>query len=154
MLLYLGIGGHGDRLTKLFGGHKPCYDGQWPLTGRYFKRCFIQKGIPAQMFSCESCKIFKKPYFVEYLWGTASSFWRSINLKWYKKRKLNIPYMHIYIKYILYIYTYIYKWSYLSYDRMYIYTHIHIYTYICTYIYIYIYIYIFKHVNTYIYIYT
>ena len=25
-MLYLGIGGHGHRLTKLFGSHKPCYD--------------------------------------------------------------------------------------------------------------------------------
>ena len=40
-LLYLGIGGHGDRLMKLFGCHKPCYDGQRPLTGRYFKRCLV-----------------------------------------------------------------------------------------------------------------
>ena len=28
LLLHLGIGGHGDRPVKLFGGHKPCYDGQ------------------------------------------------------------------------------------------------------------------------------
>ena len=28
VVLHLGIGGHRDRLTKLFGGHKPCYDGQ------------------------------------------------------------------------------------------------------------------------------
>ena len=26
--LKLGIGGHGDRLTNIFGSHKPCYDGQ------------------------------------------------------------------------------------------------------------------------------
>ena len=26
------LGGHGDSWTKLFGGHKPCYDGRWPLT--------------------------------------------------------------------------------------------------------------------------
>ena len=39
VVLHLGIGGHRDRLTKLFGGHKPCYDGQWPLTSCYFKRC-------------------------------------------------------------------------------------------------------------------
>ena len=32
-----GIGGHGDRSTKLFGGHKRCCDSQWPLTGCYFK---------------------------------------------------------------------------------------------------------------------
>ena len=38
-MLYLGISGRGDRLTKLFGGHKPCYDGHRPLTSRYFKRC-------------------------------------------------------------------------------------------------------------------
>ena len=38
MLLHLGIGGHGDCPKKLFGGHKPCYDGQWQLTGHYFKR--------------------------------------------------------------------------------------------------------------------
>ena len=39
MLLYLGIGSHGDRSVKLFGDHKSCYDGQWPLTGTYFKCC-------------------------------------------------------------------------------------------------------------------
>ena len=27
-LLHLGIGGHGDRSAKLFGGLKPCYAGQ------------------------------------------------------------------------------------------------------------------------------
>ena len=32
----LGIDGHGDRSTKPFGGHKRCYDGQWPITGCYF----------------------------------------------------------------------------------------------------------------------
>ena len=37
MLLHLGIGGHGDCPKKLFSGHKPCYDGQWQLTGHYFK---------------------------------------------------------------------------------------------------------------------
>ena len=39
MLLHLGIGSHDDCSTKLFGGQKPCYDGQWLLTGRYFKCC-------------------------------------------------------------------------------------------------------------------
>ena len=38
-MLRLGIGGHGDCLTKYFGGHKRCSDGHWPLTGSYFKRC-------------------------------------------------------------------------------------------------------------------
>ena len=34
MLLHIGIGigGHGDSSTKPFGGHKPCYDSQLPLT--------------------------------------------------------------------------------------------------------------------------
>ena len=36
MLLHLGIGGHDDYSTKLLGSHKPCYDGQWQLTGHYF----------------------------------------------------------------------------------------------------------------------
>ena len=31
------IGDHDDCLTKLFGGHKPCYDSQWSLTGHYIK---------------------------------------------------------------------------------------------------------------------
>ena len=31
------------------------------------------------------CKIFRKTYFVEHLWATASAFWRSIKSKWYKK---------------------------------------------------------------------
>ena len=35
------MGGHGDRLTKLLGGHKSYYDGQRPLTGCYFKYCVI-----------------------------------------------------------------------------------------------------------------
>ena len=37
LLLYLGSGSHGDHSTGLFGGHKGFYDGQWLLTGRYFK---------------------------------------------------------------------------------------------------------------------
>ena len=32
--------GHGDHSMRLFSSYKPCYDGQWPLTGRYFKRCY------------------------------------------------------------------------------------------------------------------
>ena len=28
VLVYLGVGGHGDRLMKLFGSCKTCYDGQ------------------------------------------------------------------------------------------------------------------------------
>ena len=31
------VGGHGDRLKKLSGSHKPCYGGQQPLTKCYFK---------------------------------------------------------------------------------------------------------------------
>ena len=37
--------GHGDLSAKLYSGHKPCYNGQWPLTGRYFKRCNYIPGI-------------------------------------------------------------------------------------------------------------
>ena len=37
-LIYLDIGGHGDRSAKLFGRQERFYDGQSPLTGRYFKR--------------------------------------------------------------------------------------------------------------------
>ena len=32
LLLYLGNGGHGDRLTGLFGGHRGFYDSQWQKT--------------------------------------------------------------------------------------------------------------------------
>ena len=39
-LLHLDIEGHDDRSTKLSSGLKRCYDGQWPLTSRYFKRWF------------------------------------------------------------------------------------------------------------------
>ena len=39
MLLYQFSRGHGDRLARLFGSHKHFYDGQRPLTGRYFKCC-------------------------------------------------------------------------------------------------------------------
>ena len=38
MLSHLVIGGHVERSIKLFGGQKRCCDGQWSLTGRYFKR--------------------------------------------------------------------------------------------------------------------
>ena len=51
MLLHLGIGGHGNRSTKLFGGHKPCYDGQWQLTGRYNMCCWaIELLVAATVF--------------------------------------------------------------------------------------------------------
>ena len=48
--LYFGSGGHGDHLTRLFGGQNGFYDGQWPLTGRYFKRwqCIL-------MYKTHSC---------------------------------------------------------------------------------------------------
>ena len=39
LLLHVDIGGHGDCSAKLFRDHKRCYDGQWPLTGHYFKYC-------------------------------------------------------------------------------------------------------------------
>ena len=48
MLLHLGISDHGDRSAKLFGSHKPCYDGQWPLTCSYF-RCWITSPWKALM---------------------------------------------------------------------------------------------------------
>ena len=49
-MLHLGIDSHGDHSKKLFGGHKPCYDGHRPLTGCSFK-CYSDKsnikfGIP------------------------------------------------------------------------------------------------------------
>ena len=34
---------------------------------------FIEKDILARVVSCEFCEIFKKKYFVEYLWTTASN---------------------------------------------------------------------------------
>ena len=37
-----GIGGHGDRLKKIFGSHKWCWDSQWPLADCYFK-CWIHR---------------------------------------------------------------------------------------------------------------
>ena len=38
-MLHLDIGSHGDHSTKLFGGHKHCYDGQWWLISCYFNCC-------------------------------------------------------------------------------------------------------------------
>ena len=37
LLLHLGTGGHCDCWIKRFDGLGRCYDGQWPLTCRYFK---------------------------------------------------------------------------------------------------------------------
>ena len=80
MLLHLGIGSHGDRSTKLFGSHKPCYDSQWLLTSHYFKRCptsisaspLLQKLFKLEsnfnrvlyfwMISLEFCKNFLKKF--------------------------------------------------------------------------------------------
>ena len=42
-LLHLYIRGHDDRSMKLFGSQKRCYDGQWLLTGRYFKDTHREK---------------------------------------------------------------------------------------------------------------
>ena len=42
MLFYLGSGGHGDHFTRLFGGLKYFYDGQWLLAGGYFKRLLVK----------------------------------------------------------------------------------------------------------------
>ena len=49
LLLHLGTGGHGDHSTKLFGGHKPCYDRTWPLADRYF---IMQVHYIAHFFVC------------------------------------------------------------------------------------------------------
>ena len=35
----VGGGGHGDHSKRLFSAHRGFYDGQWPLTGCYFKHC-------------------------------------------------------------------------------------------------------------------
>ena len=45
MLLFLGSGGHGDRSTRLFGGHKGFYNRQWPLTCRHFKPSLLVSKI-------------------------------------------------------------------------------------------------------------
>ena len=34
----LGIDGNDDHSTKFFGGHKPCYDGQWTLTSLHVNK--------------------------------------------------------------------------------------------------------------------
>ena len=41
-MLHLDIGSDGDLSTKLFRGHKCCYDDQWPLHSCYFKACLAQ----------------------------------------------------------------------------------------------------------------
>ena len=41
-MLHLGIGGHGNSSTKIFGGQKPCYNSQWPLASHYFKCCMYK----------------------------------------------------------------------------------------------------------------
>ena len=41
--LYLGSGGHGDCLARVFGGHKGFYNSQWPLTGHYFKCYYVPR---------------------------------------------------------------------------------------------------------------
>ena len=46
-------------LTKIFGGHKPCYNDQWPLTGQYGKDCFRA--------SCEIIKIKKSCFSIQVL---------------------------------------------------------------------------------------
>ena len=43
MLLHLDTAGHGEHSTKLSGGHKHCYDDQWPLTVCYFNSDWILK---------------------------------------------------------------------------------------------------------------
>ena len=45
MLLYLFSGSHGNHLGRLFGGHKRFYDGQWVMTGRYFKGWLIDENV-------------------------------------------------------------------------------------------------------------
>ena len=43
MLVHLGIGGHVDCLTKLFGSQKRCCNGQWLLTSHYFEHCIYKE---------------------------------------------------------------------------------------------------------------
>ena len=46
---------------------------------------FIKKETLAQVFSCESCEIFKNTIFKEHLWTTASSFLILTRLRKYKE---------------------------------------------------------------------
>ena len=41
-MLHLDIGSDGDLSTKLFRGHKCCYDDQGPVLSYYFKFCLPQ----------------------------------------------------------------------------------------------------------------
>ena len=59
--LYLDIGGHGDGSTRLFGGHRGFYDGQWPLTGHYFKHWYH---FPSTLVLLE----YQNPFTVCYFW--------------------------------------------------------------------------------------
>ena len=43
VVIHLGLGGLGDCSTKLFGGHKLCYDGQWSLTSLILNAVIIDQ---------------------------------------------------------------------------------------------------------------
>ena len=40
-------GGHRDPSTRIFGGHKLFYDGQWPLAGLYVLSLSLRIGLSA-----------------------------------------------------------------------------------------------------------
>ena len=47
LLLHLGTGSLRDHWTKLFSGHKACYNSQWP-NNCYFKPCLCSRGHTKQ----------------------------------------------------------------------------------------------------------
>ena len=59
-MLHLGIGGHGHsvRLTKLFSCHKHCYEGQWLLTGCYFKHWKLTLDVNKKSIPLHLCNLF------------------------------------------------------------------------------------------------
>ena len=65
LLLHLGTGSHGDSSMKLFGSHKLCYDGQWPLTGHYFKHCPFCGCQSGDTIVCASWKALQPPIYYD-----------------------------------------------------------------------------------------
>ena len=84
MLFHLGIGGHGDHLAKLFGGHKRCYDCHWPLTCHYSKRCIVDVFLKETL---EMLKMLKKYlqwglYLLKLQTSTVLNTWSSVINSW------------------------------------------------------------------------
>ena len=116
-LLHLDIWRSWWPFNEAFGGHKRCYDGQWPLTGRYFKRCNFKSKTIEQFslywWSVEHSLIRKSSnlliFYVNLINDSVKSNLTEFFINWVLFRKNAIAFLRV-----LWNYWYSYRYSYMT----------------------------------------